>query len=95
MVFREVDLSYEVDGISKGRVYIHFDSHTKGKLGCVQLDGGLLCMNHFVMAAFATAVLIKGALLFRGPSLVRPHDCYGPVDKSGRLSCRFRVSTGH
>jgi hypothetical protein len=37
---REVDLSYELDPLSKGKIAIHFETLYKGKLGCVKLDGG-------------------------------------------------------
>jgi hypothetical protein len=40
LLSREVDLSYELDGLSKGKIAIHFETVAKGKLGCVELSGG-------------------------------------------------------
>jgi heat shock protein HslJ len=36
---REVDLSYDIDGLSKGKIAIHFETVASGKLGCVELSG--------------------------------------------------------
>lgn len=41
---REVDLTYELDGLSKGQIAIYFETVAKGKLGCVELSGGYKCI---------------------------------------------------
>jgi heat shock protein HslJ len=75
MSSREVDLSYELDGLSKGKIAIHFETVAKGKLGCVELSGGYQYDDQFhlqLAAAGASSVVCFWRALVKQQSAVRP-----------------------